>query len=178
MIDFVNLDIESPESFWEQNPELKYVEPFAEFYKNDKESSKIMSAIYLAYDYKSKFNRAGIPEEEAKSDIKKNFLKDQSFEWGKYSEIIDAYKDKCKTKVQKALDKFEKDAIGFTEYFTKLSWEDEDEAVTKANIYKTVEDYYKKYKDCEALVIGEIKEKRFRDGYRLSPAEKMSNANA
>lgn len=177
MLDFVNLDIESPLTFWEQNPELKYIEPFSEFYKEEN-SSDIMKAIYLAYDFKSKFIRAGISEDESKRDIAKNFIKDTSFEWGKYSKIIDAYKEMCKTKVQKALDRFERDAVGFTEYLTNLSWEDPEEAEVKSSIYKTVEDYYKKYKDCEALVIGEIKEKRFRDGYRLSPAEKMSNPNA
>jgi hypothetical protein len=174
MIDFVTIDIESPLTFWEQNPEIKYMEPFSSFYEEEN-SSDIMKAIYLAYDFKSKFIRAGIPEDTAKRDIAKNFLKDPSFEWGKYSKIIDAYKDKCKTKVQKALDKFEKDAVGFTEYLANLSWEDPEEAEVKSGIYKTVEDYYKKFKDCEALVIGEINEKRFRDGYRLSPAEKMSS---
>jgi hypothetical protein len=172
MIDFVTLD-DLDGNFWEQNPELKYIEPFAEFYKK-KNSSQIMKAIYLAYDFKSKFNRAGIPEEEAKKDIAKNFLKDQKFVWAEYKELIDAYKDKCKTKVQKALELFEEDVVGFQNYLRRLSWEDEEEASVKSNIYKIADEYYKKYKDCEALVKDEIREKRFKGGYRLSPAEKMS----
>lgn len=173
MIDFVILD-DLDGDFWEQNPELKYMEPFSEF-KKEKNSSNIMKAIYLAYDFKSKFNRAGIPEEQAKEDIAKNFLKKPDFEWGKYKEIIESYKDKCKTKVQKALEKFEEDVVGFQNYLRRLSWEDEEEAQVKSNIYKIVDEYYKKYKECEALVKDEIREKRYKGGYRLSPAEKMSN---
>lgn len=172
MIDFVIVD-DLDGDFWKQNPELKYIEPFAEFSKK-KNSSEIMKAIYLAYDFKSKFNRAGIPEEEARKDIAKNFLKNQKFVWAEYKEIIDAYKDKCKTKVQKALELFEEDVVGFQNYLRRLSWEDEEEAQVKSNIYKIADEYYKKYKDCESLVKDEIREKRYKGGYRLSPAEKMS----
>lgn len=172
MIDFVIVD-DLDGDFWKQNPELKYIEPFAEFSKK-KNSSEIMKAIYLAYDFKSKFNRAGIPEEEARKDIAKNFLKNEKFVWAEYKEIIDAYKDKCKTKVQKALELFEEDVVGFQNYLRRLSWEDEEEAQVKSNIYKIADEYYKKYKDCESLVKDEIREKRYKGGYRLSPAEKMS----
>lgn len=172
MTDFVIVD-NLEEDFWKQNPELKYIEPFAEFSKK-KNSSEIMKAIYLAYDFKSKFNRAGIPEDEARKDIAKNFLKKPDFVWGEYKEIIDAYKDKCKTKIQKSLELFEEDVVGFQNYLRRLSWEDEEEAQVKSSIYKIADEYYKKYKDCESLVKDEIREKRYKGGYRLSPAEKMS----
>ena len=54
MTDFVIVD-DLDGDFWKQNPELKYIEPFSEFSKK-KNSSEIMKAIYLAYDFKSKFN--------------------------------------------------------------------------------------------------------------------------
>lgn len=173
MIDFVTI-YELEEDFWEQNPELKYITPFNEFYKEEG-SSEIMKAIYLVYDFKSKFNRAGIPEEETKKDVSENFLKIEHFEWGKYGDIIDAYKDKCKTKVQKALELFEADVVGFQGYLSGLSWQDEEEASVKVGIYKVAEDYYAKYKSCEALVKEEINEKTYRNGYRKSPIEKMTN---
>jgi len=176
MIDFVTLD-DLDGDFWEQNPELKYIEPFAKFSKT-KNSSAIMKAIYLAFDFKSKFNRAGIPEEEAKKDIAQNFLKIKDFQWGEYHEITEAYKDKCKTKVQKSLEKFEADVVGFQNYMLSLSWEDEDEAAVKVNLVKEVDNYYQKYKACETIVKDEVREKRYKGGYRLSPAEKMSTAAA
>lgn len=176
MIDFVTLD-DIDGDFWEQNPELRYVEPFAEFSKK-KDSSSIMKAIYLAFDFKSKFNRAGIPEEEAKRDIAKNYLKIKDFQWGEYHELTEAYKDKCKTKVQKSLEKFEADVVGFQNYMSSLSWEDEEEAGVKASLVREVDNYYRKYKDCETIVKDEIREKRYKGGYRLSPSEKMSTAAA
>ena len=176
MIDFVTLD-NLDGDFWEQNPELKYIEPFAQFSKK-KDSSSIMKAIYLAFDFKSKFNRAGIPEEDAKRDIAKNFLNIEDFQWGEYNELIEAYKDKCKTKVQKSLEKFEADVVGFQNYMSSLSWEDEDEAAVKVNLVREVDNYYRKYKACETIVKDEIREKRYRGGYRLSPAEKMSMNSA
>jgi len=155
VIDFVTLD-DLDGDFWIQNPELKYIEPFAEFSKKE-DSSSIMKAIYLAFDFKSKFNRAGIPEEESKTE---------------------AYKDKCKTKVQKSLEKFEADVVGFQNYMSSLSWEDEEEAGVKASLVREVDNYYRKYKDCETIVKDEIREKRYKGGYRLSPSEKMSTAEA
>lgn len=176
MIDFVTLD-DLDGDFWVQNPELKYIEPFAEFSKKE-DSSSIMKAIYLAFDFKSKFNRAGIPEEEAKRDIAKNYLKIKDFQWGEYHELTDAYKDKCKTKVQKSLERFESDLLGFEHYMLGLSWQDENEAPVKSELVKEVEKYFQKYKACEAIVKDEIREKRYKGGYRLSPSEKMSTAAA
>jgi len=43
MLDFVTLEDDKAD-FWEQNPELKYIEPFATFSKK-KDSSNIMKAI-------------------------------------------------------------------------------------------------------------------------------------
>lgn len=172
MIDFVTV-YDFDEDFWLQNPELKYMEPFASFYKTDN-SSLIMKAIYLAYDFKSKFNRAGISIEESKKDIAENYIKDSKFEWGKYNDIISSYQERCKTKVQKALEIFEADVIGFQNYLSSLSWEDQDEALVKASTYKVVEDYYVKYKNCESLVKEEINEKKYRNDYRLSPSEKLT----
>lgn len=160
-------------NFWEQNPELKFIDPFSEFMKK-KNSSEIMKAIYLVYDFKSKFNIAGVSEDEAKKDIEKNFLKIKNFDWLDYHDIIEAYKDKCTTKVQKALQRFEKDLTGLQDYLDRLSWEDDEEAMLKKDIIKDIDSFYKKYKECEALVKEEMREKRYKGGYRKSPAEKLS----
>ena len=52
-------------NFWEYNKELKFVTPFKKLYDDygDKESSKIMWAIYLTEDPRSRFYR--IPREHS-----------------------------------------------------------------------------------------------------------------
>lgn len=45
MIDFVTLD-DLDGDFWAQNPELKYIEPFAEFSKKEDSSSINESNIF------------------------------------------------------------------------------------------------------------------------------------
>jgi arylsulfatase A-like enzyme len=173
MIDFVTLDDDKAD-FWEQNQELKYIEPFATFSKK-KDSSDIMKAVYLVYDFKSKFNRGGIPKDKAKEDVAKNFLKKPNFKWDDYEEVIKAYIDTCTTVKQKALQKFEKDLKGLSEYMEVLSWADPDEAVIKKDINKEMRVYFNNLSECESLVNEEIKEKRFKGGYRMSPSEKMTS---
>lgn len=174
MLDFVILEDEKVD-FWEQNPELKYIEPFAALYKK-KDSSDIMKAIYLVYDFKSKFNRGGISKDKAKDDVSKNFLKKPNFKWEDYKDIIDAYIESCTTVKQKALQKFEKDLTGLSDYMEALSWADPDEAVIKKDINKEMRVYFNNLSECESLVNEEIKEKRFKGGYRMSPSEKMTSS--
>lgn len=173
MLDFVTLEDDKAD-FWEQNPELKYIEPFATFSKK-KDSSNIMKAIYLVYDFKSKFNRGGIPQDQAKDDVAKNFLNKKDFKWDDYKEIITAYEDSCTTVKQKALLKFQKDLTGLSNFMERLSWEDAEDQYTKKEINKEMIVYFKNLSECESLVNEEIKEKRFKGGYRMSPSEKMTS---
>lgn len=174
MLDFVILEDEK-DDFWEQNPELKYIEPFSTFSKK-KDSSETMKAIYLVYDAKSKFNRGGISKDKAKDDVSKNFLKKPNFKWEDYKDIIDAYIESCTTVKQKALQKFEKDLTGLSDYMEALSWADPDEAVIKKDINKEMRVYFNNLSECESLVNEEIKEKKFKGGYRMSPSEKMTSS--
>lgn len=175
MIDFVTIE-DDKLGFWEQNPELTYMEPFATFSK-DKKSSDIMKAIYLVYDFKSKFNRAGISEDKAKEDVAKNYLKDSKFNWSKYSDIISAYKENCTTVKQKALERFEDDLEGLSRFMASLSWENPEEASIKKDVNKEMITYFKNLKECQALVNEEIREKRYRGSYRMSPSEKITSGS-
>jgi len=57
----------------------------------------------------------------------------------------------------------------------RLSWEDAEDQYTKKEINKEMIVYFKNLSDCESLVNEEIKEKRFKGGYRMSPSEKMTS---
>lgn len=62
----LHVNLENPEdNFWELNPQLKLIEPFKSFYKGDRDrtkiaSSKVMFAIAMVYDPKSKYRNLAI----------------------------------------------------------------------------------------------------------------------
>jgi len=166
MINFVNLE-NIEDNFWEQNPELAYMTPFSELYKK-KEGEQIMKAIYLIYDFKSRFNIAKEPREKVIEDVSTNFLKKPKFDWSKYEHIISTYEDKMKTPLQKDLEAMYLDLEGFRSYITRLSWEDDEEAKLKRDYMKDIDVLYNKIKELESKVAGEIQEKRFRGNARKS----------
>lgn len=166
MIPFVEL-YSLEEDFWVQNPELSVMSPFAEF-KKKKNSGEIMKAIYLIYDFKSKFNIAKEPREKVIEDVNKNFLKQPNFDWSKYTDIVNAYIEKCKTPLQKDLEAMYFDLEGLRKYINRLSWEDDEEAKIKKDYMKEIDGFYDKCKNLEAKVLGEIQEKRFKGNVRKS----------
>ena len=92
------------DEFWEVNPEVKFTEPFSTFYnkgKSKKETSKIMWAIFLLCDVSSPKMR--LRHDEKINDIKKFFLKDESFSFDKYKDLIDAYPKVVMTKIAREL---------------------------------------------------------------------------
>jgi hypothetical protein len=169
MIDFVILE-DLAGDFWEQNPEIALIEPFASF-KKKKGSSEIMKAIYLIYDFKSKFNVAKEPREKVIEDVNTNFLKQPNFDWTKHTDVIEAYQEKCKTPLQRDLEAVYEDLRGLRSYITRLSWEDDEEAKIKKDYMKEIDSYYERCKNLEAKVLGEIQEKRFKGNVRKSFVE-------
>lgn len=113
--------------FWEQNKELSYMAPFAAFKKKAK-SDKIMKAIYMIYDSKSTFRRAGMTTEEIMEDVNSNFLNNKNFDWEQYSEIVKAYQDKCQSRLYKKLLKLFDEIDEIEQDRETLSWAETDEA--------------------------------------------------
>ena len=91
-------------SFWEVNPEFKFTEPFDDYYnatENKDFSSEVMWAIFLFCDIKSPKIR--LRKDEREEDIKKYFLKDDTFSFEYHQELIDAYPKVVMTKIQREL---------------------------------------------------------------------------
>jgi len=71
--------------FWDEFPELKYVEPFKTLYKDDKASrmkaysSKVMWALHYAYNPASKLYM--LNEDEKQVQLAKDIIKDVNFDW-------------------------------------------------------------------------------------------------
>lgn len=81
-------------NFWDSNPQLKIAEDFAVLYKSDKskgkeDSSKIMWAIALVYDPKSKYYN--LPIKSRKQIIARDYLGDESFNFDEYQQQVSFY---------------------------------------------------------------------------------------
>jgi hypothetical protein len=91
-------------SFWDVNPEFKFTEPFDDYYnatENKDYSSEVMWAIFLFCDIKSPKIR--LRKDERELDIKKYFLKDDTFSFEYHQDLIDAYPKVVMTKIQREL---------------------------------------------------------------------------
>jgi len=101
----VNVD----ENFWHLNPEIKYIQPFKKFYESNfpiskdytpEYTSKLMWAIYLYCDPDSRFAR--MDDEEKLKEICENYLQVESITHEMWGELVEAYKDKILSKLQKS----------------------------------------------------------------------------
>ena len=141
---------EDGQNFWDANEELQYLSPYAEFKEElgKRKSGRIMTAIWMIYDPKSRANQAGDRKrEDVIKDISTNYLKDKNFPWDEYSKITGAFKRDCKTKLEHQLDDWEDQLIGRANYQKRLPWETESEKKDKllATQSKLYEDFRRRW---------------------------------
>jgi len=130
---FCNIkDIEG--DFWEQNKQLSYMSPFSSF-KKKKNSSKIMKAIYLIYDSKSSFKQTPMSEEEIIKDVNLNFLEDENFKWSEYEDIVEAFKDKCRTGTAKIIEGISEECNDIQLAIKDLSLSDPEEISMRKDLH-------------------------------------------
>ncbi len=146
-------------SFWEINRELLLITEFNKLHsqdttKNKEKSSKLMWAIYFAYNPESKF--FNIPDKLA--ILAKDLLKDPKFNWDSYKDVVNLYKSSVLTDAERALVTWGeiitmRDESLKTLYKAAISQNDTDELVKLdkmlANTPKLFEDYKKIKKDYE-----------------------------
>lgn len=117
-------------NFWEVNPQLKLVDEFSELYKNDKsknkvDSSRTMWAIALLLD-KSKNNQfRNLPFEEAKDQLAKHFLKDETFEWGNpwVQRLMEQYEKLILTQAMRSLRNWESKMKERDDFINSISYD-------------------------------------------------------
>ena len=128
MIEFIVVeDPEKEKDIWKLNPELNYMEPFATFKKTSKKNaSKIMNAIWLIYDPKSKFRATDMTDDQIIADVNKNYLGKEDYDWEPYMEIVTAYRQKCKTFLQRQLEEWKQDIEERDRAIRNLSYSDPD----------------------------------------------------
>lgn len=92
------------QNFWEVNSDYLLISEFKNLYDSDKSknktnSSKILWAIYFAYNPESKFYN--IPDKL--NILAKDFIKDSKFKWTSVKEIVDLYKSSVLSDAERAL---------------------------------------------------------------------------
>lgn len=141
--------------FWNLNFELSHIDPFTEFSKK-KISNKVMMAIYMIYDPKSQIVNSGLDERQVKKDISKNYLGDEKFDWTPFRDIVIAYKQVSKTKIEKELGGWWLQLQERDEYLNhELEWGDGQDELKEKMLLKT-EEHYQKYRS----IVASLKEER------------------
>ena len=92
------------QNFWEVNSDYLLISEFKNLYDSDKSknktnSSKILWAIYFAYNPESKFYN--IPDKL--NILAKDFIKDSKFKWTNVKEVVDLYKSSVLSDAERAL---------------------------------------------------------------------------
>ncbi len=93
------VDGDPSKDFFEQNPQLLAISSFAKMSKR-KDGSKLMWAVFLIEDPKSKFFQR--PEQSRRDLIANDFLGDASFNWGDLHQVILDYNENCISRVARA----------------------------------------------------------------------------
>jgi hypothetical protein len=148
--------------------------PFAEFKKKEKKSDKIMMAIYLAYDAKSDFVRSGMDHAQILNDVSINYLEDKNFDWSKYENIIEAYKDICTSRVHKKLNEVFAEIESITSAMVTLAWDDEGEARQKEFLMTTSKKLFTEFIQLQKDLDEEIAELLYEGDYAPSWLEEQS----
>ena len=146
-------------NFWELNSDLIILDEFGKIYykdksKNKQDSSKIMWAIFYAFNPESKFFHYPNKQEV----ISQSFIKDDGFKWEDYREVIESYKNLVLSDAERALINWNEIMImrdnSIKELYKKAIEESDTDELVKidkmlANTPKMFEDYKKIKKDFE-----------------------------
>ena len=164
---------EDGQNFWDANKELEYLEPYASFKKKEgkRRSGRIMEAIWMCFDPKARAKQSGKrTEEDIKKDIAVNFLKDKNFPWSDYITVTTAYKQDCKSKLEKELDYWEMELAARSVYQRSLPWDTQRKE--KDEMLKSQKPLYDAYLEIVEKMDKERSEKRYHAGTQKSLLEK------
>lgn len=166
---------EEGQNFWDANPELEYMEPYAAFKKKEgkRRSGRIMTAIWMVYDPKSRAQQSSREEEEVLKDISTNFLNEKKFDWNEHRKVITAFKKDCKTKIEKELEYWEIELKTRRVYQRSLPWETERKE--KDEMLRTQKQLFQDYLSVVAEVNKERAEGRLYGGTHKSLLERQQS---
>ena len=161
-------------NIFEQNPELKEHEPFSELYEMGIKGDMIMGALYRIYDIKSTYYSTVENEDDRVKEVNKTYLDNEDFDWRPYKTHIAAYKQDCRTELQRKLDLYREDLEGRETYFRSLRWDDPQDRYDKDQMLNTQPKMLAQYDEIKKQVESEIEELESLAGYRKSFLEQLA----
>ena len=167
-----NYDIDS--NFWEQNPQLKYFNVFADLFNNDKskgksESSRLMWSIFLYVDpVKSKFNR--LLEEEKLIEIK-IYNPDFNPKLKSQVTLIEKYESLILSKAKKLFRDWETKLEEREKFISKTKYTDENWKMLDAMMADTPA-IWKQYNLVKETMMEEETKTQIKGGRKESKSEK------
>lgn len=163
-------------NFWDANKELEYLSPYAQFKKKEgkRRSGRIMTAIWMCFDPKSRAQQSGEREEkEIQKDIATNFLNDKNFPWSDYKDIVKAFKKDVRTDLEKEMDYWKMELESRRVYQRSLPWDTQRKE--KDEMLKTQKSLYNDYLEVMKEVNKERSEKRYYAGTHKSLLERQQS---
>lgn len=162
------------ENFWNLNSEIKYMSPFSVLYNSDptkdkEQSSKLMWVVYLYTDPDSRFSR--MSEDEKRDEIATNYLQDKNFDWNSISNIIDGYRDKLLTKLQKSYLRLLKKLEDRDNFISKTPY-NEKNAQTLDKMFANSSAIYEQLSEIENQLNEEKKSGQIKGGRKESLSER------
>jgi hypothetical protein len=166
-------------SFWKEYPELSIAPGLDKLYKKDTskdkmESSLLMWAIHLCESLESKY----YSNPNKYETIAKTILKDEKYNWKKYNDIIDFYKECCLTDAERALtlwnDTMRLRSISLKEmYQAAFDDNDTDELVKLDKMLSTTSKMFDDYKKIKADYEAEKTQKKGKGNSSMSDADDL-----
>lgn len=170
-------EVQKTDNFWEVNPSLLTLTPYAQFYKKlgKRRSSNVMKAVWMIYDPKSKAQLSGErSEKDLQKDIATHLLNEPSFDWKdkELKKVIAAYRLDCRTFVERELMFWENELRERSIYQRELPWDTERRE--KDEMLGTQKKLFEQYLDIKKEVDKERSERSFHGGTGKSLIEKMA----
>ena len=123
----------NPDSdFFEQNPELQYFHQVKALIKavGKERASKLMWAIYLVEDPRSKFYR--MEKESRLKEVAQFYLEEPDFDWeGDIKEVLEAYPRLCLSKAQVMFKIWADKMDEAVAYLKQLNFEEDDTKIIR-----------------------------------------------
>jgi len=139
------------ESFWECNPNIRIIKEFNDLYESEKKGKRqglLVWAIALLVDRHPDNPYKNLSEDDRRTLIKTDYLKDPSFEWSSIEGLVDKYKAFCLSPIERTLVQIEskldeRSALISSTKYTIETAEDLDKLILNT---KKLKDFYKEIK--------------------------------
>jgi hypothetical protein len=112
--------------------------------------------------------------DEIIKDVNKNYLEDENFPWENYQKIVDAYKEKCTSRLHKKVMNMLDEIDEIERSRSELSWDDPNEAELKIKLFDASKKLYNEAIELQKKLNEEVAELELEGDYVPSLTEEFS----